>query len=111
MVGRPALAHARRCVKGNEWVKAPVSALAAPLALDGVDSRADALLGKRPAVFRKPANELEFEPLVYVLRPLVVAEHVGGERQGELGGPASHSSPTGWDFQPRRAHSPVHQGV
>jgi hypothetical protein len=31
------------------------------------------------------ADQFELEPLVHFLGPLVVAEHVGGQGEGELG--------------------------
>ena len=69
--------------------------LAGPALLvpDVVDGRADAALGQHPALVRQAADQVEFQPLVDFLGLVVVAEHVGGQGQGELCRPASRVAP------------------
>jgi hypothetical protein len=55
-----------------------------PLRDDSINHGTDAILRQLPFCMRQPADQLEFQPLVDILRLVVVAEHVGRKRQREL---------------------------
>ena len=82
----------------STWCEASASLAAAPIPLDGVDGGQDLVLRQHPALMREAADNPEFQPLVYLLRPLVVLQHVGGQSEGQLGGAAAGIPP----FQTRR---------
>jgi hypothetical protein len=56
-----------------------------------LDGLAELLLGKRPPVLGRAADQLEFQLLMDVLGQIVIAGHVGGER--ELGGAGPSEAP------------------
>ena len=61
--------------------------------LDIFDSGSNPIFGQHPFRVRQTTHQAEFEPLVNVLRPLIVAKDIGGEGQCQLGGTATRVSP------------------